>query len=336
MDLQQLLNNARRNEALLRRLQAFELQLLSCQSWNDLLQLLLQGLPEHFGLDDVALCLLDTDGQLYQSILQSLTPEQTQWLDALEFVTHLPQCRPGPVAVNPPWHSGLMLPLLRHERCLGKITLFSTRTDRFADGMATDFMQHLAAVIAACLVMVQQTEQQARLALTDPLTGVENRRGFERFYAREWARGLRQFHEFAVILLDLDYFKQVNDQHGHATGDRALQALCNSLRQVVRPSDVIGRLGGEEFALLVSGCSWPQLELLIPRIQQAIRHMDVRNESGQRVTMTASGSFLVVTPKAHSSIELSQVIRLLDKYLYQAKAQGRDCFLAARPQNQNP
>lgn len=333
MDLQQLLDNARRNEALLRRLQAFELQLLSCQSWSDLLRLLLQGLPEQFGLDDIRLCLVDADGQLYQSMGQSLTPEQAPWLEALEFVTHLPQCRPGPVAVNPPWHSGLVLPLLRHERCLGKLTLFSTRRDRFGDDMATDFLQHLAAVIAACLVMVEQSEQQARLALTDPLTEVENRRGFERLYTREWARGLRQFHEFAVILLDLDFFKQVNDQHGHATGDRALQALCNTLRQVVRPSDPIGRLGGEEFALLVPGCSWAQLEGLVPRIQQAIRQMDVRNDRGQPVTMAASGSYLVLTPKAHSSVELDQVIRLLDKYLYKAKAQGRDCFLAARPPN---
>ena len=73
---------------------------------------------------------------------------------------------------------------------------------------------------------------------------------------------------------------------------------------------------------MVPGCSWSQLDSLVPRLQQAIRQMDVRNDSGQRVTMTASGSYLVVTPRAHSRIELDQVIRLLDKYLYQAKAQG--------------
>lgn len=331
MELEELLANARHNEALLRRLQAFELQLLSCQNWGDLLGALLQQLPEQFGLQQVSLCLLDPQGELQQSMLQSLAPPQETWLEAVEFVAHLPASAPGTCAC-PAGHSALVLPLLRHERCLGGLTLLSAEPQRFDAGLATDFMQHLAAVIAACLVMVQQSERQARLVLTDPLTGVENRRGLARLFARERARGERQQVDLAVILLDLDYFKQVNDQHGHATGDRALQMLCQTLRQVVRPSDPIGRLGGEEFALLLPGCNWPQLQRLVPRIQQAIGTMVVPDDNGQAVTMTASGSYTVLTPTTAPHLELDQVIRGLDKYLYQAKAQGRNCFLAARQQ----
>ena len=329
MDLQELLDNARRNEALLRRLQAFELQLLSCQTWFDLLTLLLEGLPEQFELDAIALKICDPDGDLKAAMLQSLDIEQGALLNRLEFHGRLPMTDAGPVTPPAPWQSGLVLPMLRNGVYLGQLRLYSSRADRFGGGMATDFMQHLGAVVAACLVMVRQSEEQARLALTDPLTGAENRRGFERSFEREWARGMRQYHVFAMLLLDLDRFKQVNDVYGHGTGDRALKVFCKTLRQVMRPTDHIGRLGGEEFAILVPGCQAGQLPAVVQRVQSAIRSMTVLNDQGQRIPMTASGSYVSLTPKPHSPVELAQILEHLDVYLYKAKAAGRDCFIGA-------
>ena len=329
MDLQELLDNARRNEALLRRLQAFELQLLSCQTWFDFLTLLLDGLPAQFDLDAATLKVCDPDGELKAAMLQSLDLEQGVLLNQLEFQSRVPIIDAAPIAPPPPWQSGLALPLMRNEVYLGQLRLYSMNPTRFQGGMATDFMQHLAAVIAACLMMVKQSEEQARLALTDPLTGAENRRGFERAYQREWSRGQRQYHVFAMVLLDLDHFKRVNDVHGHGTGDRVLKTLCRTLKSVMRPTDHIGRLGGEEFALLLPGCQPDQLHAVVERVQQAIHAMNVHNDLQQPVPMTASGSFVSITPRPHQNLELGQVIDHLDSYLYQAKRNGRDSFISA-------
>ena len=225
MELKELLENARRNEALLRRLQAFELQLLSAQSWLDFLTLLLEALPSQFELDAVTLKVCDPEGVLKASMLQSLDLEQGTLLNQIEFKACLTMVKAEPIAPPPPWRTGLGLPLIRNGEYLGQLCLYSSNSDRFQNGMATDFMQHLAAVIAACLIMVKQSEEQSRLALTDPLTAAENRRGFERSYQREWSRGQRQYHVFAMVLLDIDHFKKVNDIHGHGTGDRVLRQL---------------------------------------------------------------------------------------------------------------
>tara|TARA_Y100001001_G_scaffold145756_1_gene152690 strand:- start:2864 stop:3880 length:1017 start_codon:yes stop_codon:yes gene_type:complete len=329
VDLEELLANARRNEALLRRLQAFELQLLSCQTWFDLLTLLLDGLPAQFELDAVTLKVCDPDGELKASMLQSLDLEQAVLLNQLDFQGRVPMISAGPVAPPPPWRTGLALPLLRNDVYLGQLRLYSRHADRFQSGMATDFMQHLAAVVAACLFMVKQTEETARQALTDPLTGAENRRGFERAYQREWARGQRQYHVFAMVLFDLDHFKQVNDVHGHVTGDRVLKTLCRSLKGIMRPTDHIGRLGGEEFALLLPGCQPDQLPAVAARVTECIRAMEVVNDVGKRVPVTASGSYLCLTPHPQQQLELSRIVEHMDTYLYQAKNNGRDQFICA-------
>jgi len=329
LELKELLENARRNEALLKRLQAFELQLLSAQNWQDFLTLILEALPSQFDLDAVALRVCDPDGDLKASMLQSLDIDQGSLLNQIEFKTNLPVIRPGAIEPPPPWRSGLRLPLLRGGEYLGQLCMFSTDPARFTEGMATDFMQHLAAVIAACLVMVKQTEQQALLALTDPLTGAENRRGFERVFRREWARGQRQHHVFSMLLMDIDHFKKVNDVHGHGTGDRVLRALCDTLRGTLRPTDHIGRLGGEEFALILPGCQADQLPAVARRVQENIRSMRVFNDLQKQVPVTASGSFMSVIPRPHQDLGLDQLLEHLDKYLYQAKTSGRDRFLDA-------
>jgi two-component system cell cycle response regulator len=329
LELKELLDNARRNEALLKRLQAFELQLLSAQHWQDFLTLLLEALPSQFDLDAVGLKVCDPDGELKASMLQSLDIDQGVMLNQIEFKASLSIVRAGAINPPPPWKSALQLPLMRGGEYLGQLYMYSLQHDRFQEGMATDFMQHLAAVIAACLVMVKQTESQALLALTDPLTGAENRRGFERVYKREWARGQRQHHVFSMILMDIDHFKKVNDIHGHGTGDRALKALCKTLKNVIRPTDHLGRLGGEEFAVLLPGCQPDQLITVSGRIQEAIREMVVLNDKQKQVPITASGSFISVTPRPHQNLQIEQVLDHLDKYLYQAKGNGRDQFINA-------
>lgn len=330
MDIKELLDNARRNETLLKRLQAFELQLLSCQNFGDLLTLLFEGLPSQFDLDAIGLRLYDPNEQLKTSMLLSLDVEQGDLLNQIQFQAQISATSVRPIVDPSPWNSGLSLPLVRNNQEMGQLHLYSSRSERFLNDMATDFLQHLAAVIAACLVMVRHIEEHARLALTDPLTAAENRRGFERAFNREWARGLRQYHSFALVLLDLDFFKQVNDVHGHGTGDRVLSTLCRTLRQLLRPTDHIGRLGGEEFAILIPGCECDQLGQIVGRIQNAIRTMHVRNDKNELVPITASGSFVCLIPRPQKKVTLAEAMDHLDIYLYEAKKRGRNCFVSGQ------
>lgn len=329
MELQELLENARRNEILLKRLQSFELKLLSCQNWCELLSVLLEALPQQFRLDEVSLKLYDPNGRLQASMMQALDLEQAYLLKKIDFLQAPPSSLLGPIKPPAPWVSGMALPLIRNQQCLGSLCLYSSRLQRFNPDLATDFMEHLAAIIAACVVLVRQSEEQVHLALTDPLTLAENRRGFERTFQREWARGIRHCHAFAVFMLDLDFFKQVNDDHGHAAGDRLLQSLCEHLRHELRPNDHIGRLGGEEFVLLLSEFQPEQITAVAQRIQNSVRSLQVLNDLGMPIQVTASASYMVVQPKPHMQLKLEQLLEHLDGVLYQAKRSGRDRFINA-------
>lgn len=327
IQIDELIENARRNEQLLRRLQAFELKLLSCQNWHEFLVLILEGLPTQFDLDAVTLKICDPNGELKASMLASLELNQGMLLNQIEFQSQVRIIQPGAVSPEPPWKSALGLPLMRNDVYLGQLLLYSSHKERFIKGMATDYMQHLAAVTAACLFMVKQTEERALLALTDPLTGAQNRRGFERTFTREWALGLRQYHHFAIILFDLDFFKKINDVHGHASGDRVLKQLVLSLKQMLRPTDHIGRLGGEEFSIILPSSHAERLSDMAQRVLNTIREMEVYNDKQEPIPVTASGSYMSIIPRPNFQIKLEEIINHLDKYLYKAKNSGRNQFI---------
>ena len=94
-------------------------------------------------------------------------------------------------------------------------------------------------------------EEARSIAFVDPLTGALNRRGFEKAYEREMARARRSGSRLALVMIDLDDFKRLNDQYGHLVGDKALMHLVNVLQESMRPSDVLCRFGGEEFVLML-------------------------------------------------------------------------------------
>jgi GGDEF domain-containing protein len=110
---------------------------------------------------------------------------------------------------------------------------------------------YAAALSRPLLRGLSRVASVAEQAMIDPLTGVSNRRGFERALEIELARSLRRGHPLALVIVDLDDFKQVNDRHGHGVGDGVLVSLAERLRDAVRSADSVARLGGEEFALLL-------------------------------------------------------------------------------------
>ena len=147
---------------------------------------------------------------------------------------------------------------------------------------------------------------------TDPLTGLLNRRGMQEVLDR-W--GLEQ-RAFAVILLDLDHFKQINDVHGHDGGDQVLKAFGNLMRQQLRPGDVACRRGGEEFTVLLADATLAQAGQVAERLRQ---RMVAQPLAGLAVTAS-----LGVAHYPSTSPQLEEVLKRADAALYQAKAEGRN------------
>lgn len=159
-------------------------------------------------------------------------------------------------------------------------------------------------------------EALQRESRTDTLTGVVNRRGFYERAAQELARSARHGEPLALLAIDADHFKQVNDTHGHAAGDAALAALGGLLRRQCRIGDVAARLGGEEFALLLSGTGADHAMEIGERVRSSISRLP------GSPSMTVSIG--VTHTEGRRGVDVEQLLREADRALYQAKTSGRD------------
>jgi len=137
-------------------------------------------------------------------------------------------------------------------------------------------------------------------------------------------RAERQKSTLGFALLDIDHFKQINDIHGHLSGDRVLKQLCALLSQVLRPSDHIGRMGGEEFMLLLPDCDSNHLNTIMERIRDIISHTPFSNVEGEPVTVTVSGGIGCIDGPQLADMTVENITHHLDKSLYHAKQTGRN------------
>jgi diguanylate cyclase (GGDEF)-like protein len=165
-----------------------------------------------------------------------------------------------------------------------------------------------------------------RQALVDSLTGLANRRSLEETLRSELARATRFGDQVSVVFADLDYFKRVNDRYGHAAGDEVLKAFAAALRETVRESDVAGRWGGEEFALVLTGTDSRGGARLAERARVAIESRAVEMPDGEKVSVTAS--FGVASyPECR---EFDELLAAVDSALYEAKREGRNRVVVSR------
>lgn len=167
----------------------------------------------------------------------------------------------------------------------------------------------------------QRTDALERLTKTDALTELLNRRGMVERMQVEVARATRQRRRIGVLWLDVDRFKEINDNHGHVLGDRALMAVAALIRSVIRPYDSAARWGGDEFLVLVADCDEDLLAALGERLREVVEdHDGLRAENETEVRLTLSlGAYL-----AKPGEDLERVLNRADKALYSAKAAGRN------------
>lgn len=178
--------------------------------------------------------------------------------------------------------------------------------------------------------IAQRIELQAELerqATTDPLTGLVNRREFSRRFALDLARTQRDASPLSLVLIDLDHFKRINDQYGHAAGDAVLCTLARLSDSCFRSIDTVGRLGGEEFAVLLPGADLQCAAQAARRLAQRLADTPVEHE-GQRIV---AGMTAGVVQRLPSEDSLDSLLQRADLALYAGKQAGRARTMLALP-----
>lgn len=163
----------------------------------------------------------------------------------------------------------------------------------------------------------EHSERLEYIAVTDPLTGLFNRTKLDQALSHGLRSAQQKQKELAVILLDIDHFKKVNDEHGHPVGDRILIQLAQVLRSNTRNTDTLGRWGGEEFLLIIENCDRQQAKVLAEKLRHAVAAFTFHD--GIHVTISLG------VASHHQGDTASSLMQRTDQALYAAKANGRNC-----------
>lgn len=179
-------------------------------------------------------------------------------------------------------------------------------------------------VLACFERLARRMEEMAAL---DGMTGCLNRSTTDTLLEHTLERGRREGEPVAFALLDLDHFKQINDAHGHRAGDAALRAFAAEVRSRLRASDVLGRVGGEEFGIILPGTDGPGAARLIEEVRRAVAALELPGcaADGGGIRLTMSAGVAVAEPQAGLSAD--RLYALADAALYRAKDHGRNCVL---------
>lgn len=178
----------------------------------------------------------------------------------------------------------------------------------------------------AILNSLRQQQELEHIANVDGLTGLFNRRWMNEFFKRQITRALKDNKPMALLLADLDHFKRINDAYGHMVGDEVLFAVASILARQIRPSDLIARFGGEEFAIILPDTSAKEARQIAERIRAAIdtTRIKIDSESSQEIHVTLS----IGAASLMLGDEINNLLTRADQALYRAKEKGRNRFEA--------
>ncbi|MEM9187996.1 MAG: diguanylate cyclase [Myxococcota bacterium] len=220
---------------------------------------------------------------------------------------------------------------LRSQPPLATLAEDATRALIELNGQYEDVIQTLHRVLGErerlASHLKQINDDLARLAITDPLTGLPNKRGLEHTLHRDLAQVERENGELSLLVLDIDHFKKFNDTWGHKTGDDVLTAVGRTLREYVRAGDLAARYGGEEFVVVLPRTNEADAEVVADRIRAAIEAMEVPGPKGPLKVTTSIGSATVRGANLTSAADT--LFKRADTALYEAKSAGRNCVRAA-------
>lgn len=227
---------------------------------------------------------------------------------------------PGDAIFGP--GAALAAPLRVHDTLVGVVLVAGPREGGAFDHEAGQLLDLFAQQAAAAVQNAQLFAELGQLARSDPLTGLHNRRHFFEIAGRELERVRRNEGQLAVLLLDLDYFKAINDRFGHQAGDHALRAVADLLRATLRAADVPARFGGEELVVLLPDTDKLSATLAAERLCQAIGALALETERGPlRLTVSIGVAALEGSPHGE---QIERLLARADRAMYAAKAAGRN------------
>lgn len=340
--LQQLLAGMEDHQRIERHFHIFEFQLLGCQQLRDVLDVLLVDAVHHFQLDDVGLILVDRDyslAELMTSLNIGRYGNRLQLRNSEEFALTLYRgdyhvVLGGQDALTASrlfpnldqLGSAALMPLVRDNQLLGSLHFASRSPDRFSAEKSGDFLHHLGTICAVCLDNSVNYEHLQHQSLHDRLTQISNRMHFEQEYAKELERAERTRHPLTCLFLDIDHFKEINDQFGHQMGDACLKQVAATIKAELRKTDVLARYGGEEFVAVLGSCTLEEGQQIAERIRTSVAALKVSGRGVVRPTVSIGvSSWHPVEDQVGDLTQLGeQLLRCADEAMYEAKRAGRN------------
>ncbi len=215
--------------------------------------------------------------------------------------------------------SALVVPLVFSDRFIGTMALYSTQADFYTEDhrRLLDRVSEQASAVIHNSIVFEQTQEDS---LTDPLTGLPNTRFMFMHLTRELARAERLKAEVALLVMDLDNFKEINDNHGHHVGDRALREVAAVLRAGIRPYDICVRYAGDEFIVVLSGCAADEAELKRAELQRTVDEVLFEARPGRRLPLAISIG-AAIFPQDGSSYEA--LLATADSRMYRDKTRRK-------------
>ena len=343
--LDDILDQAHHNQNIMARHQSFDLQIIGASSFKELVTTLFNALTVTSDLDIASLALLDPRQDLKQ-MLANLRIDLNEFPHLLFvhqehelYTKNLPISKPLLGQYQPHLHGELfekcevapasiaIIPLIRQDKLIGYLNLGSFDINRFLITMATDFIERLGSIITICLENVVNYERMTYIGLTDPLTNVSNRRYVEQRTMEEISRARRQGYGIACLYLDIDFFKKINDQHGHQGGDNVLREVARRIKAELRLSDTLGRFGGEEFVVLLINANLKDATMVAERIRKNIAEKPFLLSETCSCTTTISIGLTTVSEIQNQGSEINvarEMVSRADRAMYEAKRSGRN------------
>lgn len=226
----------------------------------------------------------------------------------------------------PDWEGSIIgIPLKMGQQVVGVMNLSRSNTGGFSPS-ETRLLNLLADQAAVAISNASLHQKVSVQALSDAVTGLPNRRALDERLEAEALSARRTGFPFAVVMMDLDGFKTVNDTYGHSFGDDVLRALFNFLAQGLRTSDFLARYGGDELTLVMSQTDLPRALLVCEKILEKLKQFSLTAPDGKQLSLGLSGGVAVYPLHGASGAEL---LRAADAALYRAKRHDRGRFVAA-------
>jgi len=180
------------------------------------------------------------------------------------------------------------------------------------------------AAVTNHMIAEERAQLMEKLSTTDPLTQLKNRMYFDKEFTKEWQRCSRLQCPLSLIMIDLDYFKNINDNYGHVFGDECLRVIASTISSIVaRPTDCIARYGGEEFVVLLPNTDTEATKMLALRIVDTVANLTLDNNE-EIISITCSIGGASIIPEFNERQD--SLIKAADTAMYEAKDSGRNCY----------